>query len=86
MHKIELPARDDARWADFVWRREKLGECIAAHRLSNQDVADLTGHRLSSIEMWLRSKRCEIGVNTLRLLILELNNRTSSQHVRMRVG
>lgn len=77
MNFIELPARTDACWRSLEWRKVKLDECIRLHDLKIEALSELTGASPATVVIWLRNhqSRSVIGVNTLRLLILELNQR-----------
>jgi len=77
MRIIELPSRQHRCWNDHRWRRKKLDECVAIHTLSHEEISKLTGANPVSVKVWLGNHKSWIGRNTLRLLILELNNRAA---------
>lgn len=78
MQPIKVPARADALWRNASWRYDRLKECIERHRLTTDDLCDLTGAAPTSVSMWLRPYGGSIGASTLYGLILTLNNRVPS--------
>lgn len=73
--RFTIPARSDPCWRSVEWRRETLRNSKQNHGLSCDDIADLTGVETPTVEHWMSVSRINIGVNTLRSLLLELNTR-----------
>ena len=75
MKLIDLPARTDPCWNDPDWRFATLHQCVKAHGVSRDEIADLTGAKVLTVGIWLGGRGSMIGASTLRVLILELNAR-----------
>jgi hypothetical protein len=70
---VIIPARTDPRWQDPNWRTETLRDLAQAHGLTNESLAELTGHSPRTAKFWRNNSRQAIPAPVLRLLAIDLN-------------
>lgn len=72
---ISFPGRRDARWDDPVWRTQTLRQLVATNTVTIPEVADLLNRDVGVVYHWHSDSQKVISRKTLRLLVLEIQER-----------